>query len=125
MPTVNCSPKYFFKLFGKEMSFHDLEQFCFDFDIELETGKDEEGNEIYKFEVAANRYDLLSVEGLALSLGLYMGHKDNPNFKLSFSEPKEVINVTKNVAGVRPYVVGCILRDIDLGENGFASFIDF
>jgi phenylalanyl-tRNA synthetase beta chain len=69
--------------------------------------------------------DLLSVEGLAIALGVYMGVKELPNVKFSFEEPKETIYVTEAVKGVRPYVVGAILRDVDLGEMGYKSFIDF
>ena len=65
MPTVNVNPKYFIKLFGKEIDFEKLDEMCFDFGIELELGKDSNDNVVWKFEVAANRYDLLSVEGLA------------------------------------------------------------
>jgi len=47
--------------------------------------------------VAANRYDLLSVEGLALAIGVYLGLREHPNIKYSFEEPKETMTVTENV----------------------------
>ena len=98
MPTVNVDPDYFFKLFGEKLDFHTLEELCFDFGIELEKGTAEEDGVqklIYKFEVAANRYDLLSVEGLAQALALYQGRmKAHPDIKWSVSEPKETMYVT-------------------------------
>ena len=128
MPTVNVDPAYFFKLFGETLDWETLEQTCFDFGIELEKGVVEEDGvkkEIYKFEVAANRYDLLSVEGLAQALAIYRGTRKHPNISYSFEKPRETMKVTGNVKGVRPYVVCAILRDIDLGEHGYKSLIDF
>ena len=68
---------------------------------------------------------MLSVEGLAQAMAIYAGTKVHPNISYAFSEPKETINVTVNTKGVRPFVVGAVLRDIDLGEFGYKSFIDF
>ena len=65
MPTVNIYPAYFFKLLGRTYTYEELDEICFDFGIELEEGKDDKDFKIYKFEVAANRYDLLSAEGIA------------------------------------------------------------
>lgn len=79
------------------LGFKELDDLCFDFGIELEKGVNDDDVEIYKFEVAANRYDLLSVEGLALAIGVYLGLREHPNIKYSFEEPKETMTVTENV----------------------------
>jgi len=71
MPTVNTYPEYFFKLLGRKYTYEELDDICFDFGIELEKGKDDNDIPILKFEVAANRYDLLSVEGIAQAIGMY------------------------------------------------------
>ena len=67
----------------------DFEDLCFEFGVELEHGTAEEmqmnrvdgdGNTVdisdqyvYKIEVAANRYDLLCVEGIASAFRVYLG----------------------------------------------------
>ena len=67
----------------------DFEDLCFEFGVELEHGTAEEmqmnrvdgdGNTVdisdqyvYKIEVAANRYDLLCVEGIASAFRIYLG----------------------------------------------------
>jgi len=66
----------------------EFENLCFDFGLEVEypeegaSGDEEaikEGEA--KVETPANRYDLLSVEGLAISLGVYMGKMEVPKLK--------------------------------------------
>ena len=74
----------------------EFEDLCFDFGVELEHGTAEEmqmnrvdgdGNAIdlskeyvYKIEVAANRYDLLCVEGIAKAFRVYLGLDTLPRF---------------------------------------------
>lgn len=52
------------------------------FQYGLEAEVDEHDAELLRFEIPANRYDLLSVEGLASSLGVYIGTKSLPVFSL-------------------------------------------
>ena len=56
---------------------------------------------------------------------MYQGLKKHPNITLAFENPVETIKVTEATQGIRKFVVGAILRDVDLGENGYLSFIDF
>ena len=74
----------------------EFEDLCFDFGVELEHGSAEEmqmnrvdgdGNNVdlaneyvYKIEVAANRYDLLCVEGIAKAFRVYLGIEPLPKF---------------------------------------------
>lgn len=46
------------------------------------SGKEEKVKE-YAFEVGANRPDLLSVESLSLALGVFVGTRTVPNFKIT------------------------------------------
>ena len=48
---------------GKEITDHEFDEICFNFGLEAEEDKDCEEN--IKVETPANRYDILSVEGLA------------------------------------------------------------
>lgn len=74
----------------------EFEDLCFDFGVEMEHGSAEEmqmnrvdgdGNAVdlskeyvYKIEVAANRYDLLCVEGIAKAFRIYLGLDQLPRF---------------------------------------------
>lgn len=50
-----------------------------------------------KVEVPANRYDLLSVEGLAINLGRYLGTLEPANFTKSPATDLLVMNVKPTV----------------------------
>lgn len=79
---------------------------------------------LYKIEVAANRYDLLCLEGIAQSLRVYLGIDTPPNFKVIV--PKEPVKfyVEKSVENVRRFACSAILRDISFTESSLKSFID-
>lgn len=79
----------------------DFENLCFDFGVELEHGSADEmqmtrvdgaGNTVdlsneyvYKIEVAANRYDLLCVEGIASAFRVYLGLHTLPRYTIKNS----------------------------------------
>ena len=83
MPTVACDRDKLFEKLGRTYTEEEFDEFCFEFGIELdevtterqmkrkEQMNDAEGsdNVIYKFDIPANRYDLLSM--LSASCGLY------------------------------------------------------
>lgn len=89
MPNVNVLKKELFAAIGKEFTDSEFEDLCFQYGVELEIGdavemqmtrNDENGNAIdiskeivYKIEVAANRYDLLCIEGIAAAFKAYIG----------------------------------------------------
>lgn len=119
----------------------DFEDLCFQFGVELEHGSAEEmqmnrvdgdGNTVdlsneyvYKIEVAANRYDLLCVEGIASAFRVYLGLDTLPRFTVKNSSPNlQEIIVKPETAAVRACVVGCVLRDIRFDLASYNSFID-
>ena len=119
----------------------EFEDLCFDFGVELEHGSaeemqmnrvDGEGNAVdlsneyvYKIEVAANRYDLLCVEGIASAFRVYLGLETLPRFAIkNASDDLQEIIVKPETAAVRPCVVGCVLRDIRFDIGSYNSFID-
>jgi len=82
---------------------------------------------VYKIEVAANRYDLLCLEGIAASFRTYLGLDTLPRYQVKNSVPESElweIKVKAETAAVRPVVVGCVLRDITFDIKGYNSFID-
>jgi phenylalanyl-tRNA synthetase beta chain len=108
-----------------------FEDLCFEFGLEVEWGTaesmkianrtDESGATIdiskqdaYKLEVAANRYDLLCLEGISQSLRSYLGLSKIP--RLSIKNQRvgglERMIIKKETQSVRPFVVCAILRNI-------------
>ena len=58
----------------------EFDELCFQYGIELDEVAEEEGKTIYRIEVGANRYDLLSVEGIAICLKTFLGISDFPKY---------------------------------------------
>ncbi|KAH0480649.1 MAG: uncharacterized protein KVP18_000729 [Porospora cf. gigantea A] len=108
--------------FGTTEAFDDL---CFRFGTEFDGEEmDEQGRATWRVEVAANRYDLLSLEGLSTALRVFTGKQETPTYRLCAPNPTAVINVHGSTKDVRPYVVGAILRNVRLDEAAYKSFID-
>ena len=93
MPTILVNREALFKAIGQSFTDEEFDNLCFEFGIELDdvtTEKDIVYNEqkkeginlsseiLYKIEVAANRYDLLCLEGLALALRIFLEKQKMP-----------------------------------------------
>jgi phenylalanyl-tRNA synthetase beta chain len=119
--------------------FNDL---CFEFGLEIEIGTaeemnvqrvDDKGNAlnvakevVYKLEVAANRYDLLCLEGFTQAIKSYLGMGPIPRLSIKNQRAGglERIIVKPEVKEVRPFVVAAILRNISFDVQSYNSFID-
>lgn len=97
------------------------------------TRVDDKGNAIdiskeivYKLEVAANRYDLLCVEGFSQAIRSYLGISPFPTIQIKNQREGglEKIIVKPETKEVRQYVVGAILRNIKFDLQSYNSFID-
>ncbi|KAJ4791949.1 Phenylalanine--tRNA ligase beta subunit [Rhynchospora pubera] len=143
MPTVSVGRDRLFKALGRTYTQEEFEVLCFEFGIELDDVttekaiirkekhlKDEtcEGDEevIYKIEVAANRYDLLCLEGIARALRIFMGKETTPIFTVSNTSAKSMhkMHVKPETAQIRPFVVCAVLRGVTFDEARYNSFID-
>ena len=76
---------------------------------------------IYRIEIPANRYDLLSLEGLSKALRVFLGFSLPPQYIADV--PKETIYVKPATGQIRKYVVAAILRNVSLDETSYQSFI--
>eukprot|EP01017_Pseudomicrothorax_dubius_P029113 TRINITY_DN3506_c0_g3_i3.p1 TRINITY_DN3506_c0_g3~~TRINITY_DN3506_c0_g3_i3.p1 ORF type:complete len:593 (-),score=188.34 TRINITY_DN3506_c0_g3_i3:161-1939(-) len=124
MPTIHVSRAYFFKLLGKQLTFEELENLAFEYGIEVEE-EVEEGIEKLKFELGANRYDLLCVEGLVLCLGTFLGLRKPPVYAIKNAEgARHKLIVKPATRQIRPYVVGAVLRNVKFDQDSYDSFID-
>eukprot|EP00668_Euglena_longa_P048415 GGOE01065483.1.p1 GENE.GGOE01065483.1~~GGOE01065483.1.p1 ORF type:complete len:603 (+),score=167.74 GGOE01065483.1:166-1809(+) len=77
---------------------------------------------IYKIDLPANRYDLLSVESFAVALRVFMGVMPPPHYRLVGEQ--HVMKVSASVKGVRPFVVCAVLRNMHFTKTSYDSFID-
>lgn len=77
---------------------------------------------IYKIEVSANRYDLVSLEGLSYALRSFIGTAPYPQIKVKSA--REKIYISESVNSVRPYIRCAILRNIKFTEESLIRFIE-
>lgn len=125
MPTIRVDKSVLFEHIGKEYEEEEFEQIAFNFGIELDgiivekDKKTEKEKKVYKLEVAANRHDLLSVEGIGTALGVYTGNRSIPNYKRE--ESSVIVHATnKN----RPFILCAVLEDISITPSVYESMID-
>ena len=141
MPTILVNREALFKAIGQSFTDEEFDNLCFEFGIELDdvtTEKDILYNEqkkeginlsseiLYKIEVAANRYDLLCLEGLALALKIFLEKQKMPDIKPMNILPEEErqLIVYDSVKEVRPIGLCAILRDINFTDEMLKSFMD-
>nr|CAB3465698.1 unnamed protein product [Digitaria exilis] len=144
MPTVSLGRDRLFISLGRTYKQEEFDALCFEFGIELDDVTTEkaiirkekhleddgevEGDDevIYKIEVAANRYDLLCLEGLARALRVFIGTEAIPVFRVSSIPHGSMIqmHVKPQTSQIRPHVVCAVLRGITFDEARYNSFID-
>ncbi|KAK8965788.1 putative phenylalanine--tRNA ligase beta subunit [Platanthera guangdongensis] len=144
MPTVSVGRDRLFQALGRSYTQEEFEELCFEYGIELDdvttekevirkekhleattvAGDSEEV--IYKIEVAANRYDLLCLEGIARALRIFIGKEKIPVYRRREIPCESIlqINVSKETSQIRPYVVCAILRGVSFNGANYNSFID-
>jgi phenylalanyl-tRNA synthetase beta chain len=99
----------------------EFEELCFNYGLEVE---DDEDPECMRVEIAANRYDLLSVEGLAINLGRYLGTIEPATYTIREVSAHEKLIVKKSVETIREVCVCAILRGVKFTKESYDSFID-
>ncbi|XP_071518478.1 phenylalanine--tRNA ligase beta subunit [Panulirus ornatus] len=127
MPTVSVNRDALFEALGRTYSDEEFDELCFQYGLEVDDIIDDPDKGMtYKIEVAANRYDLLCIEGIARSLCVYLGKESLPNYRVvPAKEPEKYKLIVKPpTAQVRPYVVGAVLRNVTFTQGVYDSFID-
>ena len=81
-----------------------------------------DGNEI-SIEIFPDRPDMLSVEGLARAMRAFLGIEKGAKI-YEVAEPKVKIEVDKSVNEIRPYIAGCVVKNIELDDKSIASLMD-
>lgn len=140
MPTVTLKKANFLDALGLQLSDVEFDELCFEFGIELDDvtseadiARKERGHQageglsqevLYKVDIPANRYDLLSQEGLVQALKVFKGLSPPPNYSLVVPTNPEQIVVDSSTASIRPFIVGAILRNIQFTPATLRSFLD-
>ncbi|KAG5503079.1 hypothetical protein JIQ42_07042 [Leishmania sp. Namibia] len=151
MPTLAVAKEYICRLIGKSYTDEEFNDLCFQFGLELdditsekemymrEQGKGAKASaaptaapahlseeKLYKIDTPANRHDLLTAEGMACALKVFMGTMPLPNYRvLNRANPLYRMTVEKTVKNVRDYAVCAVLRNIRFNERSYNSFIDY
>ena len=97
--------------------------------FENEQKKSKEGlstDVLYRIEVAANRYDLLCLEGLALALRTFLETAPFPTFKILNENPNKIdqLIVEPSVSKVRPVGLSALLRGISFTNDSLKAFME-
>lgn len=143
MPTIGVKRDLLFHALGRNFTDDEFSDICFEFGLELdevttekqmlakEHGLEQSGtgsseDVIYRIEIPANRYDLLCLEGLVVSLNVFLGIKPYPEYKLIVPKDNDIkkLRITPNTKTIRPFCVAAVLRNVQLNKDRYDSFID-
>jgi len=119
MPVITLHRDRFCALLGREMSIEELEEWLPWIGLDIE----DVGPDYIKVEYNPNRMDFSSPIGIARALKGLLGLETGlPKYEVS-EGPIEVI-VGPRVAQVRPYVVGAVVRGLELDEQAIEEIIE-
>lgn len=119
MPSTTISYDALKKSIGKEISVKEIEAALFDMGMELEGL---EGDAL-SIEVTAERFDLLSVVGLARALKAYMGlTHESPKYETHHDG--YIVHIKKSVSQVRPYTVCAIIKNLHFDDEKIIEMIN-
>ena len=112
MPVISVNLKDFLQLVGKELDRRFIEEKVPMLGVGWE-GWTEDGFEI---EVFPNRPDMLSAEGLARAFSAFIGIKPGLR-EYRALESRYTVNVDPSVETVRPYVVGAVVKGVEMTDD--------
>lgn len=122
MPSLAVEKNLLLKKIGKEITEKELNDVVFDFGVELDEIYEENGKTMVKFDIPANRYDLLSLEGFSTALRAYMSLDRFEDLNI-----KETVGVTvyRKSTHEREYIACGIIRGIKFDKDSYESFIGY
>ncbi|KAM0679694.1 phenylalanine--tRNA ligase subunit beta [Glugoides intestinalis] len=121
MPSLAVDKLALTRLLGKDFTEEEINNITFDFGIELDDTYQENGNTMLKFDIAANRYDLLCIEGLAAALKPYMSLDSYKDITVSCP----VLSVMKKKTHERQAIACAVIRGIKFDQDSYDSFISY
>ncbi len=117
MPSITVSYRDLCKLLGRRIGLKKLTRHLLMIGIDAEASGDE-----LKLEVAHNRPDLLSPEGVARVLKGFLGVEIGlPRYKLSAA--RVTVEVDRSVKPIRPFIAAGVVTDVKLTDEIVASLM--
>ncbi|PRT54874.1 Phenylalanine--tRNA ligase beta subunit [Wickerhamiella sorbophila] len=123
MPTVSIDREDLYQALGRPYTEKELDELCFEYGLELDEWDEDSARPTVKIEVPANRYDMLSMEGISRALAIYLEKQQAPKFKVVVPENPVTLTIEPEVASIRPYASGAILRGVTFTQRRYESFI--
>jgi len=111
VPTITVSYRDLCSLVGRDLTVDEVSQALFLHKCLVESAV---GDEL-SIEVNADRPDMLSAEGLARALRLFMGLEEPKLYEAVDGDV--VIKVDPSVLNVRPYIMSAVVRGVKLSEE--------
>ncbi|KAK2196300.1 bifunctional Phenylalanine--tRNA ligase beta subunit [Babesia duncani] len=124
MPTITLAKLDLIHRLEGICGLDELEEIAFDYGLEYDGLDVVDGQEFVKYEVPANRYDLLCMEGFVRAIRCYRKSEDVPNYRLDPQKPLHEVTVAPECLGWRPYICCAILRNVKLTKSNFGNMID-
>jgi phenylalanyl-tRNA synthetase beta chain len=134
MPIVNVRRDDLFAKIGETYTDDEFQDLCFRFGIENDDvvteseikGKDTPTPDAvwYKIDVPANRYDLLCIEGISRALRIFLEKEQNPQYKAVKAEKPLMMVQDRSTFGIRPFVCCAVLRNLNMTQQVYNSFLD-
>ena len=121
MPGITISKKDFLNSIHQKLSDDEIEKILFSLGIEMDIICEDTGVVVYKLDIAANRYDLLCLEGLAKIINTYL-HGSS-----IISKPiirKSSIKVIQESVSKRPFIACGIIRNARFNYKHFIEYQD-
>ncbi|CAN9234540.1 unnamed protein product [Alternaria alternata] len=127
MPTIGVDQAALFKELGKEYTYQEFDDLCFEFGIELDEDtslstkpEDQAQPPQLKIEIPANRYDMLCFEGIAMNLKVFLGKQKLPKWTVTAPKGGEL-----EVLEIKPEssALVSVLRGITFTKERYESFI--
>jgi len=119
MPVITLQRDRFSKFLGHSLTVEDITKWLpwIGFDIE------EEGEEYVKIEFNPNRVDFSSYAGVARALqGLKEWKTGLPEYTVHTGNT--ILRIDESVQEVRPYMLGAVVRDIELDEDAVRELME-
>ena len=119
MPTITLDRDRFSSYVGHDLSVEEMAKWL----PWLGTDTEEVGSDYVKIEYNPNRVDFCSYSGVARAFRGLMGRETGlPHFEVKQGKIK--LKVDKSVADVRPYVVGAVVRGLNIDSDTIRELMD-
>ena len=119
LPTITLDRDRFSSYVGRDLSVEEMVKWL----PWLGTDTEEVGSDYVKIEYNPNRVDFCSYSGVARAFRGLMGWETGlPHFEVKQGKIK--LKVDKSVADVRPYVVGAVVRGLNINSDTIRELMD-